>query len=65
MRQIMTADKVASLLGLSQKGLLVKRETDDWIKKHQQKGLKGVNEIELARAIFKAWDFQEKGYLSI
>ncbi len=55
MRQILNQDKIASLLGLSSKGLVIKRDAEKYIKSHQTKdsdALAHLKEIDLARAIF-------------
>lgn len=39
----------------------------EWILSRQNQGLKmisGLKDIELARDIFKAWDHQDKGFLT-
>ena len=58
---------MAALLGLSKKALLKKKDTEHWIKIRQNAGVGQLgrqSEIDMARAIFKAWDSKEKGYLS-
>jgi flagellar biosynthesis protein FlhB len=55
----MDQNKVASLLGLTQSALLIRKDADAWIKLRQIANNKKVGKlenIELARSIFKAWD---------
>ena len=54
-------------MGLSQNALLIRQDADAWIKIRQRAGDKNIGKLEsidIARAIFQAWDSQEKGYLS-
>jgi len=63
----MNQDKVASLLGFTKRQLIIRRDTEHWIKSRKNAGmglLGRMEEIDLARSIFKAWDVQERGYLT-
>jgi hypothetical protein len=67
MSSIMNQDKVASLLGFTKRQLIIRRDTEHWIKSRKNAGmglLGRMEEIDLARSIFKAWDLDESGYLS-
>jgi len=65
LRTILNQDKVATLLGLSKKALLIRRDGEAWSKLRNLSGLGKMKDIELARAIFNAWDAESKGYLSL
>lgn len=47
--------------------MIIRKQTRDWILSRQNHGLKIIEQqkdIELAREIFKAWDVEDKGYLT-
>ena len=56
---------MATLLGLSKKALLIRRDGENWAKLRNLSGLGKMKDVELARAIFDAWDAEGKGYLSL
>jgi len=61
-------DKMACLWGISEKMLLLKGKTQHWIKSRKNAGMQllaQMNDVELAKEIFKAWDVENKGYLSV
>ena len=61
-------DKITCLWGISEKTLLLKQNTRDWIISRKLTGLKSLSEmsnIDLARDIFNAWDVDNKGFLTI
>ena len=61
-------DKITSLWDISERMLLIKQNTRDWILSHKMAGMKSLsrmNNIDMARNIFKAWDFDSKGYLTV
>ena len=48
--------------------LIVKQNTYDWIKTRKNAGMRLVeqlSDVDLARDIFKAWDIENKGFLSL
>lgn len=68
LRDIDGRDKMASLWGISEKMLLLKGKTQHWIKSRKNAGMQllaQMNDVELAKEIFKAWDVENKGYLSV
>lgn len=61
-------DKMSCLYGISEKMLIVKQNTYDWIKTRKNAGMRLVeqlSDVDLARDIFKAWDIDNKGFLSL
>ncbi len=61
-------DKITCLWGISERMLLIKQNTRDWILSHKMAGMKSLSRmsnIDMARNIFKAWDLDSKGYLTV
>lgn len=47
--------------------MIIQGKTRDWILSRKNHGMKIIEQhkdIELAREIFKAWDYEDKGYLT-
>ena len=58
---------MAILQGFTPTRMIQRQNTYDWIKSrknHGQKLLEQMKDIELARQIFKAWDPEDKGFLT-
>ena len=59
MRDVDNQDKVMALFGMNDEQLLVRRQTEDWIKSRKNAGmnmLDKLKDMDFARQIFKAWD---------
>jgi len=68
MKDIDGRDKITCLWGISERMLLIKQNTKDWILSRKMAGLKSLSQmsnIDLARDIFRAWDYENKGYLTV
>lgn len=52
---------------MNESQLLIRRHMEDWIKQHKNAGMQMIEKLkdmEFAKQIFKAWDLNQKGYLT-
>ena len=68
LKDIKGRNSLASLWGISPERMIIRQKTKDWIYSRKNQGLKqleNLKDIDLARDIFKAWDTEDKGYLTL
>ena len=67
LKDIKGRDQLASLWGITPQRMIIRKQMSEWIlsrKNHGMKMIEQEKDIELAREIFKAWDHEDKGYLT-